>query len=108
MDVILAVKNLPFFKTLISNFEKSYSMSIILISRKLPKVINQSLQSLWLLFFTLGISFNTWVQVLVLKWGLTSFYKIFSNDSANSTTCHFAAACDKVIIYGHNLKIKLF
>lgn len=46
--------------------------------------------------------------MLVLKWRVISFYKIFSNDSANSTACHFATACGKVIVYGHNFKIKLF
>lgn len=37
-----------------------------------------------------------------------TFYKIFSNENANSTTFHFGIACDKVTVCGQNLKIKLF
>lgn len=35
------------------------------------------------------------------------FYKIFSNENANSTTFHFGTASDEVIVCGRNLKIKL-
>lgn len=36
------------------------------------------------------------------------FYKMFSSENANSIVFHFGTACDKVIVCGHNLKIKLF
>lgn len=79
----------------------------MLISRKLPQIIN-NFTTCGYLFFTSGFSFNIWTQMLVLKWRVISFYRIFNNDSANSITCHFATAYGKVIVYGHNLKIKLF